>query len=365
MYENLRRWFFTALDNVDVVFFGGDQFDEVLMMSETDASEMSSLIAEIRAEARARKIFIRVLAGTWKHDRFQNRFFLNEDLTRTKRLGEIETLYGEPLVKVYDHVTIDRIEHLNLSVLYIPGTLSCGDIGSRIPEIFKEHHLDQVDVIVTHTYYRHMLPSGIVMPPNVLDVDLMLPWVKSTILNGHVHTRTIDRRFVNTGSFDRIAHGEEEPKGFTLVDYDQSTETSTITFVENKTAHLFKTFYLSKFSSDPDTLKEQFKQWLVPLQQYIDQYQQPVHVRVKGTDRVLIQALSAYLTNTPMFCCKFEYEDAPIYREFKLDGGSSWQTFDLPVLTKELLPSQIKTYLEEIGVTMTIEEIKAILEVED
>ena len=62
---------------------------------------------------------------------------------------------------------------------------------------------------------------------------------------GHVHKRSTYKKIEVAGSFDRLAHGEEEPKGFLDVTY-YSEDNRVVKFVENKDAEVYTSITLTK-----------------------------------------------------------------------------------------------------------------------
>jgi hypothetical protein len=73
------------------------------------------------------------------------------------------------------------------------------------------------------------------------DESLYLDIVKYYIHIGHIHTPSIFDRILAQGSFDRLAHNEEEDKGGIFVKLIKDHESEFI-FVRNKHAMLFKTY---------------------------------------------------------------------------------------------------------------------------
>lgn len=64
--------------------------------------------------------------------------------------------------------------------------------------------------------------------------------VRGIVSFGHIHTSMREGNVLYTGSFSRFNFGEEEPKGFYLIEYDRRTGESKVTFVENKLAPRYK-----------------------------------------------------------------------------------------------------------------------------
>ena len=60
------------------------------------------------------------------------------------------------------------------------------------------------------------------------------------IFIGHAHTHSIVGNAIAQGSFDRLKHGEEEPKGFVIAYIDEDNG-NNVFFVENTKARIYKT----------------------------------------------------------------------------------------------------------------------------
>src|SRR5690606_28572868 len=63
--------------------------------------------------------------------------------------------------------------------------------------------------------------------------------VKRLISIGHVHDKSRYDRIIAQGSFDRLGHGYESPKGHYVI--ESIGDTDTATFVENKDAKIYMT----------------------------------------------------------------------------------------------------------------------------
>ena len=67
----------------------------------------------------------------------------------------------------------------------------------------------------------------------------MFEFVKKVIDVGHVHQHRVVGRSVSNGSFDRLNHGDEDPKG--LIRIEDYPDTFKLFFVENEHAAIFNT----------------------------------------------------------------------------------------------------------------------------
>ena len=67
--------------------------------------------------------------------------------------------------------------------------------------------------------------------------------VRHFINSGHIHTFSTFEKIISNGSFDRLSHGEEEPKGGVLCTIAANGENS-FTFIENKGSKKYITIKL-------------------------------------------------------------------------------------------------------------------------
>jgi len=244
--NNLRKTFFKYLnDDLDILFIVGDWFDTLLDIDGQSGYEALCIVDEILELAVKHDFIIRVLQGTFTHDRRQNQIFKRHNLPTNK--------HGEEIVKLFDSINIEYIERFNIRVMYIPDDLPYKNCMGIVREKMESINVEKVDFILNHGYFKHLLPIGIPhQPPNTLCADVMSKLVKGCVLNGHVHTSCVFKKVLNNGSVDRLNHGEEEPKGFFYLTYDTTNSTLTHKFIENVNATIFKTIDLQKFGANAE-----------------------------------------------------------------------------------------------------------------
>ena len=182
------------------VFIVGDFFDLQLTMNSAASASAIKVITDLKNVCAAAGSKLRILRGTYTHDRNQDMHFM----------------YASPefnyCVRVVDAMTIEYDEETNLHFLYIPDNFK--KIEETTEELLKSRKLDQVDVVLHHGYFNHMIPPGVPVPSGSLDYEVFKKYYKGCVLNGHVHVSSIYNNVVSIGSFDRLAYGEEEAKGF-------------------------------------------------------------------------------------------------------------------------------------------------------
>jgi hypothetical protein len=244
--DNIRKYLYPHLNkDLDILFIVGDFFDTILDLNSKAGFEASCIIHEIIDLSIKNDFIVRVLQGTYTHDRHQNMTFKSN----TKMIDT------EDRLKVFEDIDLEYIERFNINVLYIPDDLPNKNIMDYIYNIQKNSNIKQFDLILHHGYFKHILPIGMPHEPiNTLDADILSKLVKGVILNGHIHTPSMYKKVINNGSFDRLTHNEEEPKGFFKLVYDTKNSKVIHEFIENKDANIFKSIYLHKCDDLEDAI---------------------------------------------------------------------------------------------------------------
>ncbi len=254
--NRLRMFLYPELiKELDVLFLVGDLTDGDLSMSSTASHETLKLIDELIELAVQNDFLIRIVQGTFSHDKHQ----LNCFNTRKPVFNK----HNEEVVKVFKSIDIEFIKSLDMSVMYIPDDLPTKDIMSDVRTCLDNNSVRQVDVMLHHGYFEHLLPRGMPhMPTNTLNENLIKKLVKGIVLNGHIHTSSVTQTVLNNGSFDRLAHNEEESKGFFKLSLDTKNSKCEYKFIENTKATLFHTINLIRFKDDFDKALDEFKKQL-------------------------------------------------------------------------------------------------------
>lgn len=249
VHAHLEELVYPKIESFDLIVFGGDFFDSALTMNSDAGVYSAMIIDEVLSLAVKHKVFIRVLTGTFFHDRYQNRFFE----IKSKSCGTID---GVPLLRVIDTIELEYIKPLKISLVYCPDNQPDDPTG-RILDTLKVHHMDKVDFLCSHGYYEYLLPKGIPhIPPNMLDYKRLNPHIAGYILNGHVHIPVVREKLISGGSFERLAHGEEHDKGYFIIDYNTTTRTATNEFIVNKLTTPFITISISSYPDMDACLKD-------------------------------------------------------------------------------------------------------------
>lgn len=234
--NNLRKAFpdNEETGKLDIIWFGGDLFDRSMTIHDPNAFEINLWAHGFLRMCAKRDIIVRVLEGTPSHDWRQNQL-----LPAANELSNI----GADL-KYVDILSIERIEKLGIDILYIPDewTPETDDTWMQTVQLLKTHGLEKVDYAVIHGSFTFQLPSHVKSPMHIPERYLSI--VRNYIFVGHVHKHGQYERILANGSFDRLAHGEEEAKGHWRVKVGGATG-DKLTFVENKGAKIYRTIECS------------------------------------------------------------------------------------------------------------------------
>lgn len=230
--DNLRTAFpaNSETKDLDIIFIAGDFFDRLLKFPDPVIPDIELWIHELLSMAKKFDIVIRVLEGTPSHDWKQSAVF--ERINENSKIG--------CNLKYIDKLWIEYIPELEINVLYIPDEWSDSTEStlSQVRELMTSKGLLSVDYAIMHGQFPHQLPHIAKAPKHNPDAYLQL--VDKLIFIGHDHHFSVHERIISHGSFDRLSHGEEEPKGHVRAkvrsghDYD-------LVFVENKNAKIYKT----------------------------------------------------------------------------------------------------------------------------
>lgn len=221
------------LRDIDIIFISGDLFDHSVFMPNKDTHFVINFIYHLLNMCAKYDIVLRVLEGTPSHDWKQSKLIIDINNNRPDPVD----------VKHAVNLSIEHIDRFGIDVLYVPDEWGsgCADTYQEVKQLLVEHNLEKVDLSIMHGCFNYQFPVNLVGKPDVHDEKSYLDITRYLIIIGHYHTPSNFERIYVPGSFDRLKHGEEEPKGhleFTIFKdgaYD-------VKFIENKNAMVFKTF---------------------------------------------------------------------------------------------------------------------------
>lgn len=362
VHTHLARYVYPELRKCNLLVIGGDFFHDLIGLNSGAGYHAISIIDELIDMALTHHFYIRIVRGTVSHDRMQNRAFIrtNRSSTYEDGTGKIrykdednewvpfseEKIDGKPVVGFYNTVSVET-DLLGMNLLFIPDDMPYDNVMDHIKEAMRKAHVSQIDLVISHGYFKHLLPLGIPkIPKNTLDWNEMKDFVVGCVLNGHVHSPSVYERVVSGGSFERMQHGEEEDKGFFTIKYDKESHKVQFKFHVNPDALFFKTIRLD---GDKETNIEKYKKEIKELMGKASRLT-PVHIRIVTEDMLLKQSLIEYTKNT--------YPDYRLYltsmkpKELEVYSANEQVTMevaDLPIVTEENLSSLLVKFCEDNG----------------
>lgn len=240
--QNLHAYFDQYSDKsifartLDIIFIAGDLFDQLINASADPLYEALEFITRLIDFCERNKIKLRILEGTPSHDRRQCRLF--------ESVCQFRASKSTVDVKWIKTLMVENIEDLELSVLYIPDefTDSTETTQKLVEELFKEQGISTVDIGIMHGVFKYQM-CNIPGKHDTHDEEFYLSIVEHFINIGHHHVFTTYLRIIAQGSFDRLVHGEPEPKGAAMMTIRDNGE-DYYEFIENKHAKIFKTIEL-------------------------------------------------------------------------------------------------------------------------
>lgn len=240
---NLQSYFNTnykEFSKLDMICLAGDVFDKLLVSSGIDFLLATEWLTELIIFCKQHNIVLRILEGTPSHDRAQSKVITSI----INKLG-IELDY-----KYIDTLYIEHHDILGINILYIPDEYKhkAEDTYKEVKELLLERKIKQVDIAFIHGQFHYQLPM--VKLDSSHNMEDYLNIVKYYISVGHIHTPSVYERIIAQGSFDRLAHNEEEEKGGVVITISNNGEMS-FKFVYNKNAMVFKTYHFEN-----ETLEE-------------------------------------------------------------------------------------------------------------
>lgn len=266
---------------IDLIVLAGDVFDRLLNLAEDDVTDIMLWISWLLELCARNNIVLRVLEGTPSHEWFQSGLF-ESVLKVTKTPVNFE--YVKTL-------SIEHIEPLGIDVLYVPDEwdTSTDKTLEQVKELLRLKELDKVDYAFMHGNFHYQLPNHIKKAPRHNEEEY-LNIVKHYIFIGHIHTHSNYKRIIAQGSFDRISHGEEEPKGH--VRSIVSSRSSQWFFVENKNAKIYLTVNCKDMDLDKTLERIWKKVKLLPPQS---------HVRIKAqSNHSIMQNMNELIAAYPL-----------------------------------------------------------------
>lgn len=215
---------------LDVIVLAGDVYDHLLNLPQGSVSIIDEWIIYMLRLCKAMDIQLWVLRGTPSHDRDQSARF--EWLNKVFDIG-CDLLYVDTLRIVW-------MPKFGIHVLFVPDEWndSAEKTLEEVHALMRQQGISKVDYAIMHGQFEYQLPPVVKAQKHSSEEYLKI--VDKLIFIGHVHLFSRHERIIAQGSFDRIAHGEESPKGHVRA-VVRDRDDFEIYFVETEDAKLFKT----------------------------------------------------------------------------------------------------------------------------
>ncbi len=195
--------------SLDVLFLAGDVFDDVVSLSRRESNIITSWIYRTILLSIKHKVAIRVLEGTPSHDRAQSKHFE----TKVADIFESSGVLAD--VKYIDTLSVEQLKIGDKSyyILYVPDELGpAQQTLERVDELLLSRDLSRFDIAVMHGTFDFQNPI-IAHHTGTHRSQEYLNRCKLVFI-GHEHNPKSLEHIHAQGSFDRLEHGQEHPKGY-------------------------------------------------------------------------------------------------------------------------------------------------------
>lgn len=227
------------LNKTDAVIILGDYFDRLFRANEDYVSLAINIMSYLVRACAKNHTKIRLIYGTESHEMNQYKLFNHHFSSKKVDMKLITTCTEEELFP-------------NVNVLYLPEEY----IDDKHDFYKNTLYEKKYDYIFGHGNIVEGMPSNMAFHTATKKTnEKQVPrFNKGELMNasklcvfGHVHTfKNLDNRVYYLGSLFRNSFGEEDPKGYGIIDNDK------LTFIENNEAYLYKTY---EFNPSDDVYK--------------------------------------------------------------------------------------------------------------
>lgn len=201
--DNLYRAFPDSAETraLDVICIVGDLFDRLLTAPDPDLGIILVWMTSFLRQCQRNDTAVILLEGTPSHDWRQNQLMVitNDNAQIGAELHYVDTL---------SVVSVRGLTFLCVPDEWRPDT---NDTWKDVCQALQSEGLSQVDVSLVHGAFSFQLPDFVKAPTH--DPERYQSITRYVVDAGHVHKPAGYGRVLSNGSFDRLAHGEEEAKG--------------------------------------------------------------------------------------------------------------------------------------------------------
>lgn len=220
--------------SIDIFCLSGDWYDKLLPNNHPDNFITESTMFYLLNWCKDHNITFLIVDGTPLHDAGQIQKFIHIN----KEAG-----INADVVLV-DEIDIVYLSKFDMNVLFVPDRprTTPEETYEIVCKKLKENNLSYVNLAIMHGCFQYQLPK--LAPDHKHKEENYKDIVKGPIIIGHIHTHSSNGNIIAPGSFSRLGHGEEEPKGFVEVVLQPNGEFKA-QFHENKSATIYKTINIT------------------------------------------------------------------------------------------------------------------------
>ncbi len=216
------------LSTIDVLIIVGDLFDRGLRWNEDIIADIEDWVFRTLTYCARNKTALWILEGTPSHDREQSRVFERFNIMFSMGCN----------LRYIDKTSVFYDKQFGLHFLFIPDGEANTDLTwETTNQLLAENGIDKVDFAFIHGAFRYQLPEVANTPKHIEERYLSI--VRYVINTGHIHHASVFDRIHSNGSFDRVDHNYETPKGFW--DVTLRAGEYQCTFIQNKDAKIYLT----------------------------------------------------------------------------------------------------------------------------
>jgi len=206
----LEKMLGQAAKTAAAIYIAGDLFDDSRYLRQDDSQEAVGFLTWLLEWCRDHRVALRILEGTPSHDHGQSRIV--QSLNRTvgadcKYLDGIGIFYDEAIQATVGWVQDEYKDRV------------AENTQAEMAELMATRGLEKVDFFFMHGCFKFQAP---IESPHWFDEDFWISRCRLGIYIGHDHREKVYGIIRVTGSVDRLAHGENEDKGMTIVDFTAS-----------------------------------------------------------------------------------------------------------------------------------------------
>jgi len=213
--------------DVDMIILAGDLYDRILSFGSDEAITSIAFMTWLVDFSKKNDIILRLLEGTPSHDFGQCAVF--------------EEMFGNDKdidFRYVSDIEVETISKFNINILYVPDEAR-KTVEETMHVIDTLREGKDIHIAVMHGQFHYQLPFKL---ESSFEED-RFKFVEYFIFIGHVHEFNPKGKIIPQGSFDRLAHGNDGPKGYIRFRINPNTGGS-YKFIENKNAKLFDTIII-------------------------------------------------------------------------------------------------------------------------